>query len=61
MRKLVPVFIWLIAAFVWGMVFMTWLQQNAEYLPPCKTEDSSHCYWDAETQGNGQGNDVVNP
>lgn len=29
-------------------------------LPPCPTEDSTHCYWDADTMGNGQGRDVVN-
>lgn len=28
-------------------------------LPPCVTEDSTGCYWDAETMGNGQGVDVV--
>jgi hypothetical protein len=24
-------------------------------LPDCPTEDSINCYWDAKTQGNGQG------
>ena len=24
-------------------------------LPPCPTEDSTNCYWDASTHGNGQG------
>lgn len=24
-------------------------------LPPCTTEDSANCYWDASTRGNGQG------
>lgn len=24
-------------------------------LPPCPTEDSDNCYWDAAHQGNGQG------
>lgn len=28
-------------------------------LPPCATEDSTNCYWDAQTQGNGQGTDLV--
>ncbi len=28
-------------------------------LPPCPTEDSTGCYWDAQTMGNGVGNDVV--
>lgn len=30
-------------------------------LPPCPTEDSTACYWDADTQGNGLGADVVTP
>lgn len=30
-------------------------------LPPCPTEDSDHCYWDAATMGNGRGQDVVTP
>lgn len=29
-------------------------------LPPCPTEDSVHCIWDASEQGNGTGTDVVN-
>jgi hypothetical protein len=28
-------------------------------LPPCPTEDSTGCYWDADTMGNGRGHDVV--
>jgi hypothetical protein len=24
-------------------------------LPPCPTEDSDNCYWDADTMGNGIG------
>jgi hypothetical protein len=27
----------------------------ALFFPPCLTEDSTWCYWDASTQGNGQG------
>lgn len=30
-------------------------------LPPCPTEDSTGCYWDASEHGNGQGSDLVNP
>ncbi|WNT45355.1 hypothetical protein SEA_BABYDOTZ_102 [Microbacterium phage BabyDotz] len=29
-------------------------------LPPCPTEDSDNCVWDASEQGNGEGSDVVN-
>lgn len=32
-----------------------------EPLPPCPTEDSDHCYWDARTMGNGLGESFVNP
>lgn len=35
--------------------------QDAAYLPPCPTEDSVQCYWDASTSGNGLGQGVVNP
>lgn len=28
-------------------------------LPACPTEDSENCYWDAQTMGNEQGEDVV--
>jgi hypothetical protein len=28
-------------------------------LAPCPTEDSTGCYWDADTMGNGRGNDVI--
>lgn len=34
---------------------------TADRLPPCPTEDSVQCYWDASTMGNGSGTDVVNP
>lgn len=27
----------------------------ATYYPPCPTEDSVECYWDAATRGNGEG------
>lgn len=30
-------------------------------LPPCPTEDSEGCYWDASEHGNGEGVDVVAP
>lgn len=29
-------------------------------LPPCETEDSTWCAWDAQTQGNGAGQSFVN-
>lgn len=32
----------------WGMALAT-------ELPPCATEDSVSCYWDAATMGNGVG------
>lgn len=30
-------------------------------LPPCATEDSTACYWDADAQGNGEGVSLWNP
>lgn len=32
---------------------------DEEVLPPCATEDSANCYWDADTQGDGTGTDFV--
>jgi hypothetical protein len=32
---------------------------HGEPLPPCPTEDSSDCYWDAATMGNGQGRSFI--
>jgi hypothetical protein len=32
---------------------------NGDELKPCKSEDQKHCYWDADTMGNGHGHDVV--
>lgn len=29
------------------------------YLPPCATEDSENCFWDAMERGNGQGTSFV--
>jgi hypothetical protein len=34
---------------------------HGEPLPPCPTEDSTGCYWDAQTMGNGRGRDEVTP
>lgn len=28
-------------------------------LPPCATEDSVNCYWNADEQGNGQGRSFI--
>jgi len=28
-------------------------------LPPCQTEDSRNCHWQAESRGNGQGASFV--
>ena len=36
---------------------------KGDALPACKFEDGSGqsvCYWDADTQGNGKGHDVIN-
>ncbi|MGW0682888.1 hypothetical protein ACWD2L_05940 [Streptomyces sp. NPDC002754] len=32
---------------------------DGDTLKPCRNEDSRHCYWDADTMGNGEGHDVV--
>lgn len=61
-RLLVLYFAWVV--FCMGMAvlfsFLVFTPEPSEDLPPCKYEDSQHCYWDADTMGNGQGHDVVN-
>lgn len=37
------------------------LNMGPQGLPPCVTEDSVGCYWDAQTMGNRLGSDVVAP
>lgn len=32
---------------------------DAPLLPPCATEDSTDCLWDADTRGNGEGTSFV--
>jgi len=53
----------IVSAIVVGIaagLIMTWaLDVASDKLPPCATEDSVHCYWDADTMGNGVGHDVV--
>lgn len=33
--------------------------EPASYLPPCLSEDSTNCIWDATTSGNGQGTSFI--
>lgn len=33
--------------------------QPVGMLPPCQSEDSTGCYWDGDTMGNGIGHDYV--
>ena len=35
------------------------LWDSTRTIPPCATEDSNNCYWDADTMGNGTGHDSV--
>lgn len=32
---------------------------SGDALKPCKYEGATHCYWDANTMGNGHGHDYV--
>lgn len=50
----------LIAGMIVGSV-TRYAIEDALRLPPCATEDSDHCYWDASHQGNGLGSDFVSP
>lgn len=35
------------------------MSDNITYLDPCPTEDSTNCYWDAQTAGNGHGQSFI--
>lgn len=41
--------------FLVAVVSSLMLQPPVPDLPPCPTEDSSNCYWDATVQGDGNG------
>lgn len=50
----------LLGAFiVVGLFFMLDRHPDPRLLGPCPTEDSTNCYWDAQTMGNGEGHDFV--
>jgi hypothetical protein len=44
-------FAFLVVLGLWGCLMI---------FPPCATEDSTYCLWDASEQGNGEGFDVIN-
>lgn len=48
-----------IAAGWLAIVFAVLADTDAQLLPPCATEDSNNCYWDADTMGNGIGTDSI--
>lgn len=41
------------------MIFKTLMLVLMAVLPPCESEDSTNCAWDASVQGNGTGNSFV--
>ena len=46
--------------FVWGLLTMSAVLALSGALitvrqTPCPTEDSTNCFWDAQSRGNGQG------
>lgn len=51
-----------VVAFAVGITLgmgLQWQIMQAFTLPACQTEDSTACYWDADTMGNGMGHDIV--
>ena len=41
------------------MISMIFQPASGDTLKPCKYEGATHCYWDANTMGNGHGHDYV--
>ena len=56
-------FITLVTAFCAAVIAVALLGapggQPTPSLPPCPTEDSDNCIWDATTHGNGQGRSFI--
>lgn len=40
------------------MLFLALTMSFTEF-PPCPTEDSTMCYWDASTRSNGEGTSFI--
>lgn len=65
-RPRTPNWLKAVYAFIAGLIIIVTMSLalapsgGSESLPPCEYEDSTSCYWDADTMGNGRGNDVVN-
>lgn len=45
----------IVVVFTGLMLLVGWMVSPNRELPPCPTEDSVNCQWDAEQQGNGEG------
>jgi hypothetical protein len=45
----------LTVAFAWWAATIPTNPALIDGLPPCATEDSDNCYWDAASMGNGEG------
>lgn len=51
---------WFWLGFFSGVISMTLVISLVDPgLPPCGTEDSSNCIWDAEKYGNGEGKSFI--
>ena len=58
--NLVSVVMILFIVFTMSIMFAAHMYNNVwNWLPPCQVEDQVNCYWDADTMGNGEGNDFV--
>ena len=44
---------------VWLAVVAVFASYAVQLATPCQTEDSTGCYWNAETSGNGQGTSFI--
>ncbi len=48
-----------LAAFLAVCAFVAGVFAAAIAVPPCEYEDSTNCYWNASTQGNGRGQSFI--
>lgn len=47
------------AAAALALLIPTWFATAPGTVPPCATEDSTDCYWNAAARGNGDGSSFI--
>lgn len=54
-----PLFVLSVSSAFLGGVALVMIFVSVYFLDPCPTEDSRNCHWNAQEQGNGQGQSFI--